>query len=131
MKEKFPYFYKLICINKLYFKGDNLRIKNYNDLEEINNLIYILYQSIKDLDDINSLIEVVLNVTGKILYMQPFYDGNSRTLKDFIKSIFKSLKYDIEINENDYIIPILFEEEQCTEEELNFFKKKVFLKKEV
>ena len=130
MNKKFPYFYTLIYINKYYSKtNNNVKIKRKEDLTEINNLIYNLYINIINEDDINKIISEILNTTGRILYMQPFYDGNSRTLKRFIKIIFNSLNYKFFYDKKDFLIPILFEEERCTENEINNFKKKVVLKK--
>ena len=127
--EDYQYFYKLVKINSIYFKDNNIRITNKDYLTEIDNLIHNIYLTIEKEKNINIIIRVILNSVGKVLYMQPFHNGNSRTLKQFIKILLNSIDYDIYYNRKDYIIPLLFDNEECNNEEVQFFKVKSKLRK--
>ena len=127
--DKYTYFSKLIHINSIYFKEDNVRTTNPEIIREIDDLIHGIYISIEKEKDINMIIKVILDSIGKVLYIQPFYNGNSRTLKQFIKILLNSIDYDIHYNRKDYLIPLLFEDEECTSEEVQLFKIKTRLRK--
>ena len=127
--EDYQYFYKLLKINSLYFKEDNVRITDRKILLEIDDLIHNIYLTMEKEKNINTIIRVILNSIGKVLYMQPFHNGNSRTLKQFIKVLLNSIDYDIYYNRKDYIIPLLFDNEECNNEEIQFFKVKAKLRK--
>ena len=62
----------------------------------------------------NDKLIALLSVTGITLYYQPFYDGNSRTLKCFISIILRKLGYDYTFNSKDFIIPMLYDGEEAT-----------------
>lgn len=125
MHKKYPHFSKLIEINTSYFKDKTNNIRLYEeDIEYLEELLNNLWKSIET-KNINYILSTLLTTTGKILYLQPFYDGNSRTLKTYISIILNNLGYSISYNNNDFIIPMLLENECCNNEEINNLKKKL------
>ena len=122
---KYPHFSKLIEINNSYFKDEKYNIRLHEeDIKYIEELLANLSKSIET-TNFNYILSTLLTTTGKILYLQPFYDGNSRTLKAYISIILNNLGYNISYNNNDFIIPILLEDECCNNEEISKLKKKI------
>jgi len=116
------YFNELIMINKTIMKKVNIRLPK-EDLIFIDDLIKKLYILTNKCDNINTIIENLLNVVGAIWYMQPFYDGNTRTLKIFMKSFLK--KININIDTNGSIIPILLEGDTVSSTDILKIKSKM------
>ena len=121
IQRKYPYFWILAEINtkfNLNHSLDNVRIKNEKDLSYLNSILKHFFKIyIKSNNNIDKLI-ALLSVTGITLYYQPFYDGNSRTLKCFISIILRRLGYDYTFNSKDFIIPMLYDEEEATVSDL-------------
>ena len=116
--KKYPYFSKLLINNSLITK--NKEIKNIKDIEEIDLMIKSLYQI--NYDDIDVLLYNLLTVTGRILRDQYFDDGNSRTLKAFLRDYLEELGYYVCINDDDFVMPVLFEGETATMSDIIKFK---------
>ncbi len=117
--KKYPYFSKLLINNSLI--TENIQeIKNIKDIEEIDLMIKSLYQI--NYDDIDVLLYNLLTVTGRILRDQYFDDGNSRTLKAFLRDYLEELGYYVCINDDDFVMPVLFEGETATMSDIIKFK---------
>lgn len=117
--KKYPYFSKLLINNSLI--TENIQeIKNIKDVEEIDLMIKSLYQI--NYDDIDVLLYNLLTVTGRLLSGQYFDDGNSRTLKAFLRDYLEELGYYVCINDDDFVMPVLFEGEAATMSDIIKFK---------
>lgn len=68
------YFEEILEINKEYFKEDNIRI---TDLTQVYKLLDTFYSKEFDLDEFLNLCIILFN-------MQIFYDGNSRTITNYM-----------------------------------------------
>ena len=129
IQEKYPYFSILIRINNLYFndiENYNLRLSNEEDLSYFESLLSTFFYISNITDDINTILFYLLTITGKLLNYQPFYDGNSRTLKQFIKTVLQEIGYNLEYNQEDFIIPMLFDNEVVSNEKILCLKRKIF-----
>ena len=127
--KKYPYFSKLVKINSSSInEKNNIRLNSWEDLEYFDGLLKNFFELLKTTRDIDTVLLNLLNLVGKLLYYQPFYDGNSRTLKIFLNIVLKELGYNILYKEDDYIIPMLFDSDVCSIDEVMEFKKKVGLK---
>lgn len=121
IQKKYPYFWILAKINtKFNLKPslDNVRIKNDEDLSYLNSMLKNFFKIYIKSENNNDKLIALLSVTGIILYYQPFYDGNSRTLKCFISIILRKLGYDYTFNSKDFIIPMLYDGEEATTSDL-------------
>lgn len=128
--KKYPYFSKLVKINSSIINDkNNIRLNSEEDLKYFDGLLKDLYEVLKTTQDIDKILLNLLNLVGKLLYYQPFYDGNSRTLKIFLNIVLKELGYNILYKEDDHIIPMLFDSDVCSIDEVIEFKKKVGLKR--
>lgn len=117
--KKYPYFSKLLINNSLI--TENIQeIKNIKDVEEIDLMIKSLYQI--NYDDIDVLLYNLLTVAGRLLRDQYFDDGNSRTLKAFLRDYLEELGYYVCINDDDFVMPVLFEGETATMSDIIKFK---------
>ena len=74
-------------------------------------------------NNLNDISRLSLNLTGYFWMVQPFGDGNTRTLRSFLYFIFSQLNYklDLTFEPNDVpIIPIFYDEdEECVENDIN------------
>ena len=107
---------------------DALRIKDEATWQDIDNRIKEIFSIDNEIVDIDIIIECILNLTGYLKLIQPFYDGNNRTLSCFLKMFFALINYDIDtnINKHSTLIPIFYEEdEQCLDYHINNFKKRL------
>lgn len=128
--KKFTHFNQLSTLNRRYFKKEkNVRI-DYDTIFDIENRLKILLEYMTKIDkSLEEKIELLLNTMGYILSVQPFYDMNTRTIKKYIEIILKSLSLSIIFPKEEYIIPILFNGEKCTLEEISRFKRHIYCKK--
>jgi len=130
---KYKYFDLLVLINNHYFPSDNFG-ENVRDLDEkslllYNKLLEDFFNKFKTNISFDEIIESSLNLTGYIWLQQPFFDGNTRTLQRFLKLVFRTLEYNLDLNkENDssFIIPLFyFEDETCTQYDIDKFKRRL------
>ena len=126
---KFIYFDYLVFINSCNFQ--NLQ-KNYNircDLNEIilyNNLIKTFFKETENEQNIDKIIEKALNLVGFLWFRQPFFDGNTRTLRNFLQIFFCSINYKFEILPNEYFIPIFYsDDEKCNNDNILKIKRRL------
>lgn len=129
----FKYFDYLVLINQYFFKKNlpnfNLRVTNIKDIIYYNELIKSFFQQLSCENDINRIIEISLNLTGFLWFRQPFFDGNTRTLKRFLKLIFNTLHYEIYFSKNDIIIPAFCsDDETCTQQDILKLKRRLISK---
>ena len=78
------YFEEILAINKKYFPEDNIRI---DDLTKVYKLLETFYSKEFDLDEFLKLCTILFN-------MQIFFDGNSRTIINYMTQ---------KLEENGYI----------------------------
>ncbi len=111
-------FDKLIIINnKLFDYTINNNIRDFSIIESVEAKLASLNKE-KKLNE-----ELLLNVVASILCMQPFFDGNSRTLKIYMHIYLEQFNKHLETKEN--IIPIFFSpDEKCSKKDINEFRKK-------
>lgn len=130
---KYKYFDLLVTINNHYFPndnfGDNVRENDEKYLALYNNLLEDFFHKLRNFNSLDEFIELSLNITGYLWLQQPFFDGNTRTLKSFLKLTFKNLNYDLNVNiidDDRHIIPLFYyDDEKCTEIEINNFKRRL------
>ena len=110
----YPNFDELVKINnQLFSKINNYNIRENKDIPFIERKLEILNQ-LNTLDE-----EILLSIIASILCLQPFYDGNSRTLKIYMKKYLTQFKKELDLAENDKIIPIFYTpEEKCSSSDL-------------
>ena len=126
----YPYLDILVRINQKYFKNSNIRLNTTEDLITIDFMIREFYQYLVTENNLRNIIASLLNLCGRSWLLQPFYDGNTKTLKDFMTIIFHELGYIIDMNNPDIpIIPIFYYENEICEEKdiqniLNRLKKR-------
>ena len=138
IQKKYPYFWILAEINAQFALDpslknilsntnplDNIRPKSYENVPYLNNLFKKFFKILIKSEDNNEKLIALLSVTGVTLYLQPFYEGNSRTLKHFISIILKKLNYDYTFNHEDFIIPMLYEGEEATLNDLKKLQMKI------
>ena len=128
IQKKYPYFWILAKINTQFDLNptlNNIRLKNDEELSILNSMLKNFFKIYIRSKNNNDKLIALLSVTGITLYYQPFYDGNSRTLKFFISIILKKLGYDYTFNSKDFIIPILYEGEEATLSDLKKLQKKI------
>lgn len=81
---------------------------------------------IEDLDNIDELIRKILNFAGTLWLVQPFYDGNTRTIVRFITLVLRRFNYKINSDLNSNIIPIFYDEnETCNDKKVEDLKRKL------
>lgn len=115
----YPYFNKLSTINKIIINTP-YNIRSYEYIPLMENLLSSLNN--KELD-----IENMLKVTAIILFLQPFYDGNTRTLKLYMHKYL--LKFGLNISWDNNVIPIFFDiDEEVSKKDLINFKKRLNIK---
>ena len=119
VRNKYPYFYKLYLYNISLSKDYGLEFDDINDIKNIDDMIKNLYLVNGDLDNI---LYHLLTSCGQLLGRQYFKDGNSRTLKLFIKDYLEEMGYKVDINYYDFIMPLLFEDEKATLNDIEKFK---------
>ena len=113
----YPYLDILVRINQKYFKNSNIRLNTTEDLITIDFIIREFYQYLFTENNLRNIIASLLNLCGRLWLLQPFYDGNTKTLKDFMTIIFNELGYIIDMNNSDIpIIPIFYYENEICEE---------------
>lgn len=128
---EYQYFEHLVKINHRLFKNKkyNVRLDSEKYLKFFDESLEKLYTITHNTNNLDIILLSILELTGRLLYFQPFYDGNSRTLKQFIRCHLEDIGYQVSFNNSEYIIPMLFEGESCTIDDIITFKEKVSLKK--
>lgn len=130
--DEYKYFERLVKINNKFFRNkkyNNVRLDSEKYLKLFDESLEKLYTITHNTNNLDIIILSILELTGRLLYFQPFYDGNSRTLKQFIRCHLADIGYKASFNNDDYIIPMLFEGERCTIDDVITFKEKVSLTK--
>ena len=120
---KYKNFDKLFKINKIIIHNYNNEIRvDENEISKINSLMNNLYKK----HSMNIRIKVALYVSAIILLRQPFFDGNSRTIKAFLKNYFKGYGLLLDISEKDFIIPLFyFETDNINNNDIKKLKKRL------
>ncbi len=116
----YPYFDKLVVINNSLFDY----VIDYNIRSE--EFISFIEEKICYLEHLNSLNEEkLLNTIAAILCLQPFYDGNSRTLKLYLKYYLKRFEKELTDISNP-IIPVFYSiEDKCSKRDIDILKKHI------
>ena len=128
---KYKYFDILVYINMHYFPselGENIREDNEFALALYNQLLEDFFMQILSEIELNEVCRKILDLTGFIWYRQPFFDGNTRTLRVFIKLIFYLFDYDIDLQSKEYeqFIPIFYQEdEKCDNHDIEKLKRRL------
>lgn len=120
---RYKYLDRLVRINSRFLKdlkpGDNIRYDNHKELKHLDNILKGFYNNFFSSVSLEEKLIYLLNVTGILLHFQPFYDGNSRTLKVFMMDMLKSIDINVDIpvnkeHSNTHIIPFFFDPiEKC------------------
>ena len=124
----YKHFDFLVLINHYYLKdlelGENVRNFTEQELRQFDQKISIFFDQIAYENNLDKIIELILNLTGYLWLMQPFYDANTRTLNRFIKLYFKQLNYHLEYcDTNHTFIPLFYEEdEKCIPRDIQKLK---------
>ncbi len=119
LKEKFPYFYELVLINDRMFE---YTINNNIRDEKVLNYIEKRLKRLNMEQKLNE--ELLLDTIAVILCLQPFYDGNSRTLKIYLRNYLNRFSKTIDINEK--IIPVYYtSNDYISQNDIDDFKKKI------
>lgn len=111
-------FDELVTINnKLFDYVIDFNIRDEECIEFIENkLIYLNQQKI-----LNE--EILLNTITSIHCLQPFCDGNSRTLKIYMYEYLLKYKKKLELQKRSIIIPIFYTPyDKCTTNDIENFK---------
>ena len=124
---KYKYFDFLVLINSSFFPsipiGENMRELSEEDFKFFDKKLQKFFDSINSTNDLNEIARLSLNLTGYFWLIQPFSDGNTRTLRSFLYFIFSKLNYllNLVFESNDHpIIPIFYtEDEECVEKDIN------------
>ena len=121
------YFDYLIEINYLFFndeiKGSNLRELDDNIIKNIDNKIGCLINTTEF--NYDEKIAFLFNTIGYIWFIQPFLDGNTRTLLVFMKWYLNKLGYDIDYTDN-ILFPIFYhEDDSCTTVYIDKIKRRI------
>ena len=120
------YFEEILAINKKYFPEDNIRI---DDLTKVYKLLETFYSKEFDLDEFLKLCTILFN-------MQIFFDGNSRTIINYMTQKLEEngYIYDLENATKNIIalkaiFPTMYDlNEPLDEAELENFKKYISVK---
>ena len=119
LKEKFPYFYELVLINDRMFE---YTINNNIRDEKVLNYIEKRLKRLNMEQKLNE--ELLLDTIVVILCLQPFYDGNSRTLKIYLRNYLNRFSKTIDINGK--IIPVYYtSNDYISQNDIDDFKKKI------
>ena len=119
LKEKSPYFYELVLINDIMFE---YKINNNIRDEKVLNYIEKRLKRLNMEQKLNE--ELLLDTIAVILCLQPFYDGNSRTLKIYLRNYLNRFSKTIDINEK--IIPVYYtSNDYISQNDIDDFKKKI------
>lgn len=124
---KYLFFDLLVYIHKtLDIETTGIRSME-KDIYLYDILIKNFFIEINDENNIDVIIEKILNLCGFLWLMQPFYDGNTRTLIIFMNSILKEFNYKINLNYPfGQIIPLFYEEnERCNHNDIERAKKMI------
>lgn len=93
-------FDKLININNIFFNNAiNYNIRDEKYIPYIEKRLILLNNTSLDIKEL-------LNVMGLIILLQPFYDGNNRTTKIYIKEYLLKHNYNFDIT---YNLPLLYD----------------------
>jgi len=130
---KFRYFDYLVVINQHYFKKTlpnfNVRVTDIEDIIYYNEIIKSFFYELSIETDINKIIEISLNLTGFLWFRQPFFDGNTRTLKRFLQLVFNIIHYEVSFSKKDTIIPVFYSDnETCTHDDILKLKRRLTFK---
>lgn len=119
LKEKYPYFYELVIINNSLF--DYVIDYNIRD-EQILKPIEFKLKKLNSEQTLNE--ELLLDTLSSILCLQPFCDGNSRTLKIYLKNYLNKFNKSLEINDKN--IPIYYTpNDNLSQNDIDNFRKSV------
>lgn len=124
---KYKYFDLLVLINSYFFPsipiGENMRGLTEDEFKIFDEKLKSFFDTISNTNNLNDISRLSLNLTGYFWMVQPFGDGNTRTLRSFLYFIFSQLNYklDLTFEPNDVpIIPIFYDEdEKCVENDIN------------
>lgn len=125
---KYIYLDYLVMINKLtnekYYLECPLRYSDDKMLNYLNSILQNLMEEETYKGNLSELAVEFLNALGILWCLQPFYDGNTRTILMFAKTFLLIIGYNIDIKEVK--IPIFYnEKEKATPNEVNNFLKLV------
>lgn len=121
------YFDQLVLINSSLFPLTNFKniIRcSKEEIEYFNNLLEFFFETIKEEQNLHVIIERSLNLVGILWYYQPFFDGNTRTLQEFLKNLYLSYGLYMDMNElKKYpLIPIFYEDtDRCSKHDIERF----------
>lgn len=119
LKEKYPYFYELVIINNSLF--DYVIDLNIRD-EQILKPIEFKLKKLNSEQTLNE--ELLLDTLSSILCLQPFCDGNSRTLKIYLKNYLNKFNKSLDINGK--VIPIYYtSNDYLSQNDIDNFRKRV------
>lgn len=123
---KYIYLDYLVMINRLtnekYYLECPLRYSDDKMLTYLNSILQNLMEEETYKGNLRVLVEEFLNTLGILWCLQPFYDGNTRTILMFAKTFLLIIGYNIDIKEVK--IPIFYnEKEKATPNEVNNFLK--------
>ncbi len=119
LKEKYPYFYELVIINNSLF--DYVIDLNIRD-EQILKPIEFKLKKLNSEQTLNE--ELLLDTLSSILCLQPFCDGNSRTLKIYLKNYLNKFNKSLDINGK--VIPIYYtSNDNLSQNDIDNFRKRV------
>lgn len=127
---KYKYFDFLVEINNHYLQevptGTNVRESNEANLNLLNTLLEEFFDNLSLANSLDEIITLSLNLAGFFVLRQPFYDGNSRTMKAFLVLVFKQYHYKIKLPKDNeqLIIPLFYyDNEKCTNTNIENFKR--------
>lgn len=123
---KYKYFDFLVLINSYFFPsipiGENMRRITEDEFNLFDEKIKSFFDAISNTDDLEEISRLALNLTGYFWMIQPFGDGNTRTLRSFLYFIFSRLNYRLDLTFESKglpIIPIFYtEDEECIETDI-------------
>ena len=125
--KKNNYFKYLISIYFNEMKNENfkgVRDLSKREIRFINRTLEDFFTNIRNYATLDVLLEQLLNLVGRLWLIQPFVDGNTRTLNRFVDTILASLEYHINIDEN--VIPLFYDlSDTCTKNHVNKIKSKI------
>lgn len=124
---KYKYFDFLVLINSYFFPsihiGENMRGLTNENFEKFDKKLKDFFEAINSTNDLKEIARLSLNLSGYFWVIQPFCDGNTRTMRSFLYFIFSQLNYklNLDFESNDYpIIPIFYkEDEECIENDID------------
>lgn len=129
----YKYFDFLVSVNykicDFHIIGENVRETDINEIAFYNQLLEDFFTKLNENPELDKIIESSLNLTGFLWLRQPFYDGNTRTLRILLKTIFNSIDYNLDLSNEEKeksVIPLFYnEDETCTPKHITYLKRKL------